>query len=377
MKKLVEGIATTLFVVYMMYQVGSCLMQTVVVPQPQASVSVPSRPTAPTRTEPLVAPSTIAPPQTAARVGSPIVIVEPTDSSEAIALQFTFEWRKREWTWDVTVPKSLYEYYRGVPRSPTRNYSVYVTHPLDDAVVDLLAQEIKEACAAEGYGEQHAVRMACAFVQSLDYCADAATTGYDEYPRYPVETLVDRGGDCEDTSILMAALLDTMGYGVVFIEFPGEHAAVGVLGEDMPGCYYEYVGGKYYYLETTGDGWDIGDMPAEYEDLSAYLYEMKSVPILTHDWDAQGNGYVANLTVEVANLGTADATNVSVAAGFDAGSRQVWNSVESDTFGVPAGATVTITFTLRAPWNEHTRLVIQIIQDGVAVDESYSEWFDT
>jgi hypothetical protein len=76
----------------------------------------------------------------------------------------------------------------------------------------------------------------------LEYTSDLVTEGYDEYPRYPIETLVDKGGDCEDTAILAASIIRGMGYGVVLLVFPKTadspgHCAVGVAGEaGMPGC---------------------------------------------------------------------------------------------------------------------------------------------
>ena len=63
------------------------------------------------------------------------------------------------------------------------------------------------------------------FAQNLPYTADDVTTGFDEYPRFPYETLYDNGGDCEDTSILVSAMLRELRYGVALLHFPG-HMAV-------------------------------------------------------------------------------------------------------------------------------------------------------
>ena len=69
-----------------------------------------------------------------------------------------------------------------------------------------------------------------------------------------------------------AALLREMGYGVVIVEVPG-HAAVAVKGGDsISGRYYEYNGGKYYYLETTGEGWPIGQIPDEFRSVEAKIF---------------------------------------------------------------------------------------------------------
>ena len=282
------------------------------------------------------------------------------------------------------MPKSLYDYYKALPRSPTENYSVYVTHPYDNQYIDSLVGKIKEAAASQGYSEFDTIGFAAAFVQSLPYTSDKVTTGFDEYPRYPIETLVDNGGDCEDTSILMASVIDSMGYGVVLLIFdppPGSnagHVAVGVKGGDtITGSYWQYGGSKYFYLETTGNNWQIGQIPPEFKGTSAYIYDLKPVPILTHSWTGKGRGIYEDLTIIVSNLGSADAQGVYVYAGFDAGNNQLGNPQKSQVFNIGIDQKVTVTMTIQAPTGQHTRIVAQIVYAGYAADESYSDWFNT
>jgi len=282
-----------------------------------------------------------------------------------------------EWSWDIKIPQSLYDYYKGIPRPPTQNYSVYVTHPWDDTVIGHLVSEVERFAQSEGFSDFEKVEFTAAFVQSLPYTADSVTTPYDEYPRYPLETLVDAGGDCEDTSILLASLLNAMGYGVILVAFP-RHCAAGVLcGEGTRGAFFEYGGGKYFYVETTNTGWGIGDIPEEYQGVKAYLYDMTPAPILTHAWTARGEGSVVKLEVTVQNLGSAGAYGVYVLAGFDAGEGVLWNAQQCLPFQLLINERITVTFSLDVPPGKHTRLVVQIIDGGYAVDESYSEWIDT
>ena len=79
----------------------------------------------------------------------------------------------------------------------------------------------------------------------------------------------------------------------------------------------------------------------------------------------------------MSNLGSAVAQGVYVFAGFDAGDKQVWNSQQSSPFQLGVDQKVTVNLGLNVPYGKHTRLVIQIIYGGNAVDESYSKWFDT
>jgi hypothetical protein len=207
-------------------------------------------------------------------------------STQLISRNYQWSYRDRTWTCQLQIPQELYDYYKALPRSPSKNYkySVYVTSPHDDSFIKSIADKIRKASQQEGYDEYEMVSLAAAFVQSLPYTTDLVTTSYGEYPRYPIETLVDIGGDCEDASILMASLLDALGCGAVLLIFPGSngasgHCAVGVKGgEGIHGTYWEYDGQKYFYLETTSPAWKIGEMPPKYEYASANIRPLIPVP---------------------------------------------------------------------------------------------------
>lgn len=354
---------------------------TVTSPEPSPSTSPQVSPVAPPAP---VLPSTPAPESVPTpskelpgpTINLPTAIGEVTPSTELISVNYSWNYRGK-WSWEMKIPLSLYNYYRKLPRPPTKNYSVYVSHPLDDPYIDMLVEKIEKAAQQEGYTVCQTVEFANAFVQSLPYAVDSVTTPYDEYPRYPLETLVDNGGDCEDTSILLASIIDKMGYGVVLIILPN-HVGVGVKGgENIYGTYWKYKGDKYYYIETTGENWGIGELPQEYKDMAASVYPMTPVPILTHDGSIKGRGYIAEVEIRVSNLGTAPANNVTVLAGFDAGGGMIWNSQESEPFKLGADQQATVKLNLRIPYGKHTRLIVQIAIDDVLVDEGHTGWFDT
>ena len=191
----------------------------------------------------------------------------------------TFEWsyKGNDWTWSLDIPQSLYEAYKSVPvstrvRHQTEGYGFLTT--TNDYYLKQVAEKLQEAAEQKDYEPYDQVSFVLAFVQSLPYTSDSVTSGYDEYPRFPLETLVDDGGDCEDPSILFATLTLIMGYGAVYIN-PPEHYAVGVLGDNLQGSYYTYNDKTYYYCETTGDGWEIGEIPPDFENEEAYIYEIK------------------------------------------------------------------------------------------------------
>jgi hypothetical protein len=159
--------------------------------------------------------------------------------------------------------------------------------------------------------------------------------------------------------------------------------AVGIAGDStIFGTYWNYNGRKFYYLETTGKNWKIGELPEEYKNESAQIYELIPAAILSHSWETatvkvQDGVTILPITVTVDNIGTASASGVFVYAGFDAGGNQLWNPETSQTFTLAPGQTTTVTLNLRVPGNKYTRLEVQISYGGYAVDESYSKWLQT
>ena len=190
---------------------------------------------------------------------------------------FEWEYDGRQWTWNLSIPKSLYDTYRSVSvservRNGPAGYGFLTT--TRDYYLKSLAEKLNETATQREYSVYDEVSFVLAFVQSLPYTSDSVTSGFDEYPRFPLETLVDGGGDCEDTSILFATLTLIMNYSTVYIN-PPKHYAVGVLGKDLPGYYWTYNNKTYYYCETTGEGFKIGEIPDEYKDAKAYIYDIK------------------------------------------------------------------------------------------------------
>lgn len=198
------------------------------------------------------------------------------DAISDIVVNQYYEWmyQRKEWTWTLQIPLSIYlEYYMRPRPSEWEDYVYMVKDTYDDYYINMMVEQIDEAVLEANLVENERVNFVIAFIQSLPYTVDDVTTEWDEYPRYPIETLFDRGGDCEDTSILTAALFDKMGYDVCLLFLSYEkHVAVGIAIQETYGSYYKYNDKKYFYLETTGEGWRIGDMPSSFTDTRAYIY---------------------------------------------------------------------------------------------------------
>jgi hypothetical protein len=182
-----------------------------------------------------------------------------TQVNASPVIEQTFTWNTNGHVAAVTldIPRDLYEYYRNQPH-PTGTGSdtltAYAISEQDRQYLHVLISKLKDASNFKSYAARNDYRNVVAFVQSIKYADDDS-----EYWKYPIETLADGNGDCEDTAILTAALLKEMGYDVAVIFLP-DHAAVAVSCENCNGYYYPLNGKRYYYLETTGTGFSLGSM---------------------------------------------------------------------------------------------------------------------
>lgn len=174
------------------------------------------------------------------------------------------------WTWEIYVSYDLYVYESQLNRiSSWSRWSEYTLDP----TAKQLANELEETANNKGFNYYQTVNFVLSFVQSLTYTSDDITAGY-EYPRYPLETLYEDGGDCEDTSILFSSILREMNYDNYLTILPG-HAMVSVWGhDDYQGSYSTKNGKKYYFCETTGEDWKMGKLSPSFDSSEVILYNV-------------------------------------------------------------------------------------------------------
>lgn len=182
--------------------------------------------------------------------------------SDSIRCSYTWDYGGRVWSFDYEFPTAAYELQSALTRTLDYTaYHMYVEDPRDDVILQDFVAGIEEM--ATGLNVWERLNLIIAFVQSIPYVGELC-----EYPRYPLEMLIDGQGDCEDAAILTAALAQQMGFDVVLLAFLQEHhMAVGIRvlppqHEQMQA--YEWDGALYFYVEPTGPGWRIGQRPPNY-----------------------------------------------------------------------------------------------------------------
>ncbi|WP_435361082.1 hypothetical protein [Haloarchaeobius sp. DFWS5] len=191
----------------------------------------------------------------------------------AFRLTFSGRTKGRPWETEFFVFKAAY--VQAVRRDHGRARPEFVDYEMTAGFAPEIATVLARTARRHGFIDRRdQVEFLVDFVQHLPYVPDDLSKGFDDYTKYSLETLVECGGDCEDSSILLASVLQSppFGYDAVLVQPPG-HMAVGVYAaDDSPGYYWERDGRRYFYVETTGVGWGIGDLPELYRGKRAIVH---------------------------------------------------------------------------------------------------------
>ena len=139
-----------------------------------------------------------------------------------------------------------------------------------------ILQEIKKISSKNELNEMDTLQFVLDFIQeSIEYELDSESRALampKEYIRYPDELLFDQKGDCDCKAFLATVFYYLMGYDVILLlsrELGHSAVAVSVKQSEILGFInndrledvtIEINGRKYYYCETTTDGFMIGDI---------------------------------------------------------------------------------------------------------------------
>jgi len=192
---------------------------------------------------------------------------------------YSITYQNHVYDWTLPIPFGTYYYYKTLSRpSDSTKYSVMLSDTKGDDLLNVVVNKIKDAALTYGLTKIDMINMVTIFVQTLPRTNKVVTTPFDNYARYPVETLLDNGGDCEDNSILAAAILTRLNCNVVFFVYNDlQHIALGIDYPPYSGLTgWDYQGTMYYYFETTGrEGLQLGHSPSAYETVKPVIVPIK------------------------------------------------------------------------------------------------------
>ncbi len=187
--------------------------------------------------------------------------------------KFVVNWQHNNlpYTTEFGIAEDRYKYYKHKERIFDHNqWGQYATP--NDLVIKTIAEDIADAARITGSSPAYA---AIDFVESMTYQFDIEFNSNSEYPKYAIETIVDKRGDCEDTSFLMASILQALNIDTIVLIY-SDHVAVGVACDGCSGTYYNHKGRKYYFLETTSvpGSWQLGQIWGKYGSEEAKIIDV-------------------------------------------------------------------------------------------------------
>ncbi|MEM2963347.1 MAG: hypothetical protein QXW70_03965 [Candidatus Anstonellales archaeon] len=294
-----------------------------------------------------------------------------------------YTWNYSGRTWGVVgilLSNTTQAFYKSRAHNK-RPYDIYVSDEFSLPFISELAAQFKQIANKSGLSSDETVYLVASFVQSLPYTIDEVTAAADEYPRFPYETLYENGGDCEDTSILTAAILRALGYDAVLINMKN-HMAAGVRCSLTQKDRINYNGIDYCYLETTGEGWEIGRIPPQYkkENMTvltiiprSYFLINSSIVYIYQNFEIDAT---ANVTIK--NLGSVTAQGVRITVSIEDSDGRRWGE---QTYKLrkpllPEEEDTVIIKGVKMPGFRKFRVVLEVRSDNSEKQELRGAWLE-
>ena len=174
---------------------------------------------------------------------------------------FQFKYGIQDQEFHVSVPTSLYDYYKSLDRTVKKDsdYANFVTPELFISMAD----QIHTYLGNKTRGDENFANAVLTIIHQIEY-------GVNE-TKYPIETIVENAGKCDTMSFLAASIMKAGGLDVVLLYFKGvHHMNIGVhLTYEPYGTWwwqqsvgYDFEGKKYWIAECTpAMDWKVGDVP--------------------------------------------------------------------------------------------------------------------
>ena len=176
----------------------------------------------------------------------------------------------------VSIPSSLYEYYKGktIKLTNDNEYSKLVTpDPLKP-----IAETINNFTLDKSRSNEEFANAVLRLVHQIPYAAGDV--------KYPVETMVENSGKCDTLSLLAASIMKAGGLDVVLLYYKEvHHINVGVhLPYEphttwwwLPPTGYEFDGRQYWIAECTSSmEWKVGDIPPFLAEEQPYIISLEN-----------------------------------------------------------------------------------------------------
>jgi len=190
---------------------------------------------------------------------SPMIIVDTSETSTAV-VQIDFPFRETVVEGEITLSLAP---YNGAKKEGSKStplfgytaeeyYSAIVNDPAQDEMYDKLLGFFDAYAKSHALTSDEYVELLTAYVQNIPYKTVGAEVNF------PIETVIEDRGDCDDKSVLLTGLLAKSGYAAGLVHFDEEnHMTAAIKEGNEDGC----VISDYILIETTRYAY-VGESPA-------------------------------------------------------------------------------------------------------------------
>lgn len=212
--------------------------------------------------------------------------ITPENGEDIEPAKITFRFEGRKYSVEGAVDKRIYYGATNSPRSFVSTFNkseadkqadymrAFIDDPAQKDAIDGLCDAFHEIKQEQNFSRDTYAEFMTKYVQAIPYDVERASAGLADKtlngdPRFPVQTIVDGTGDCDEKVFLLAALLKHEGYGCAgFLYGEEKHLCLGIKSE---GAGYKNSG--YEIVETTSPMY-ISEVPKSF----AGGVELKSEP---------------------------------------------------------------------------------------------------
>jgi hypothetical protein len=213
------------------------------------------------------------------------------ESCVAVSLVYFTNFGRDEQIVTLSVPCEKYDFYHKRPHPRC----VSETNRIDDRAIaeyitseDPIIANITIIVESKVQSREELANALLDLVQDKRHglslrCYPSTCTEY----KYPIETLVEMGGDCDAHAFLFASLMKAAGFKVILLYFDEiseyqHHVAIAVQLEEPPTNSLDgikdfcltYEDEEYYFAETTCSNWRIGDLPPILNGVSYQIFPL-------------------------------------------------------------------------------------------------------
>jgi hypothetical protein len=198
-------------------------------------------------------------------IGSEFINFEdpfPAEKSEPKEISLTCDYKGNELVINHTLHGNVNQFYKNSDKYSKVDYVDYVYEHEEDETFNILTNKILAVANDNKLTSDQTLDLTACFIQNIPYDEAKADRilNYNESiePRLPYETIYENSGVCSDKSFLGALIFKKLGYGVSFFEFnEQQHIATAIR---VPSEYGNYSS-NYAFMELTGEGLYVGDIP--------------------------------------------------------------------------------------------------------------------